>query len=84
MQVQALHVWLRCLAELDHTPSPSSPSHNAALQLTHLLHKLPMVTALLGSQTTPNDPMSLLQQLLVSMETSYMELVYRRTANAYW
>ena len=86
VQVQALHVWLRCLAELDHTPSPSlsTPSHTAALQLTHLLHKLPMVMALLGNQTTPNDPMSVLQQLLVAMETSYRELVYRPTTNAYW
>lgn len=72
-QIQSLHTWLRCLVALDHTPSArlSTPSHSSVVQLTHQLIKLPMVTALLGQQTTPTDPMSMLQLLLEAMETAY-------------
>lgn len=79
-QIQSLHTWLRCLAVLDHTPSARSssatPTHSAVVQLTHQLTKLPMVTALLGQQTTPTDPMSLLQLLLEAMEKAYLTSVW--------
>ena len=72
-QLQAVHVWFRCLAELDHTPSATPTGHASPLQqLTYQLHKLPAVTTLLGNQTTPTDPMSMLQQLLEAMERLHM------------
>lgn len=72
-QLQALHVWLRCLAELDQTPSTTPTNHISNIQqLTDQLNKLPLVTMLLGNQTTPTDPMSMLQQLLETMETRHM------------
>ena len=71
-QLLALHVWFRCLAELDHTPSTTPTSHTTTIQqLTDQLHKLPLVTTLLGNQnTTPTDPLSMFRQLLEAMETS--------------
>ena len=82
-QVQALHTWLRSLAELDHTPParspavavPSTASQAAVEQLTNQLPKLPVVTALLSNQSMPTDPMSMLQQLLEAIEASYMRQV---------
>lgn len=75
-QLQALHVWFRCLAELDHTPSATPTGRSSLLlQLTDLLTKLPMVSSLLGNQTTPSDPITMLKCLLEAMETSYINLV---------
>lgn len=74
-QLLALHVWFRCLAELDHTPSTTPTRLTTAInQLTDQLHKLPIVTTLLGNQTT-TDPLTLLRKLLEAMETSHMRQV---------
>ena len=81
-QALAVHTWLRCLAQLDHTPpatssataarSGASHAHSTAVgQLTSQLPLLPIVTALLGNQATPTDPMSMLQRLMVAMETAH-------------
>ncbi|CAI8045298.1 Protein MMS22-like [Geodia barretti] len=70
-QLQALHIWFRCLAELDHTPSATPTGRSSLFLLTQQLPKLPMVSSLLGNKATPSDPIIMLKLLLEAMETLY-------------